>query len=363
MIKKGNSTGTKSKIFNRRNFVIAVVLLIAVFAVRTVINRNVITTQTSTTEKGDITESVSASGKVTAKKKAVLTFQSAGEIESINADEGDWVNKGQLIAKLSTTNLYQAYLSAEANLRAAQASLDSTYDTIQGHSTDETFAQRSTRTTAEATKDVAYRNFIQASQNLSNARIVAPFSGILTDISDGTVAGANVSIASSAFTIVDPSTVYFSADVNEVDVAKLVTGQKVFLTIDAYPDEEFEELISDISFSSIATTTGGTAYPVYISLPITDTEKFRLGMNGDADFVLNSKKDVLLTPATSVVEEGEKEYVWAVIDDKAKRVEVKTGSSTIDHIEIIEGLSEGQLVVSRPPKEIKEGMRIKSMAN
>jgi multidrug resistance efflux pump len=88
--------------------------------------------------------------------------------------------KIRVIAKLDTTALFAAYKQADASLRASQAALNYTYDTLQGKENTESFSEISTRTAAETTKDKAYWAFVAASKALEGAYIKAPFDGILT---------------------------------------------------------------------------------------------------------------------------------------------------------------------------------------
>jgi len=83
-------------------------------------------------------------------------------------------------------------------------------------------------------------------------------------------------------------------------------------------------------------------------------------MNGEAEFVVSEKADVLMVPLTSLIEEDEKEYVWIVENGRAKRVEIKTGASSLNNIEVTEGLEEDNVVILRPPSDITEGAKIKS---
>lgn len=311
-------------------------------------------------KKAELLESVSTSGEIKAEKFTELTFLSSENIKEILVPDGAEVKKGNLIAKLDTVSLYQSYLQAEADLRDKQAALDKVYDDVKGHEKDETLAQKETRTSAEVAKDKAYRAFVIAQKNLANANLRAPFDGIV-NYNEGASIGTYSSPLSSRFSLVDPKTVFFEAEVNEIDIIKITPDTKVKIELDAYPNQEFEQQIKSISFVSTMTSTGGTAYKVKTSLPDNVDHKFRLGMNGDASFIVSSKQNVIVVPLTAIVEENEKSYVWVVnSNNKAKKVEVATGASSTDDIEITSGLKSGNLVIGRPPSKIKEGDRVKS---
>ena len=309
---------------------------------------------------GEFIESVNISGEVVAENSATLSFQTAGEVTQVNFKEGDFVKKGDVIAKLDTTLLYYNYQSAQASLRSAQASLDNIYDQLQGREKDETFAQRATRTAAETAKDSAYWAFAAAGKNLEGAYIKAPFDGILTQAPANIVVGSLVSIPSSAvFQVVGPDTTYFRCGVNETEINKIENGLKAEIEIDAYPDEVFKGEVIGYNFASVATTTGGTAYVVRISLPDNDNLRFKPGMNGDANIIISQKSDVLTVPITAVVEEESDTYVWVVEEGKAKKKNVETGTLSINEAEILSGLESGETVIVRPPAKIEEGLRLR----
>ncbi len=344
----------KRPLITKRRTILLILILLGILGWRLIAARNAgLDTETAKVKRETLTQTVSASGEVAAHEYAELTFKTSGEIKYIHKKEGDFVQKGQVIAQLDSTSLYQSYLAAEANLRAAQAALDLTYDQVQGHENDESFAQRNTRTQAEAAKDVAYRNFVSASENLTNASITAPFTGIITNISDGVTTGTTAG-PTTVFTLINPESIYFNAHVNEIDVPLLTNDMRAIVELDAFPEVSIEETITNISYTNITTTTGGTAYEVQIKLPQSYADKFRVGMKGDVDFVVKTVKDILTVPVTAIVEEDGNTFVWKVEDGKTKRMEVAVGTSSVDSYEITNGVNEGEIVVVRPPRGITE---------
>lgn len=344
---------------NRKRLIILTAILLVGFLVRNnLIKNSTLTIETTKAEKQDIIETISASGKVDAEKKSVLAFAGAGEVVEVAVKEGDYIQKNQLLARLDPTNLYQTYLQTQASLRSAEATRARVYDQVQGREKDESFTQRETRTAAEVAYDNAYRNYVVAAENLHNARMIAPFPGVVTDISDNMTEGVTVLATTGSITVVDPATVYFSAEINEVDVSKIHEGQTVELELDAYPNQVFEQTIFDISFNSKTTTTGATAYPIKITLPLNINNRFRLGMKGNAEIVLDKKDNVLSIPITAITEESDKQFLWVVENNKAKRIEIQTGLSSLDMAEIVSGVEENTIVILRPTKQVKEGLTI-----
>jgi len=193
---------------------------------------------------------------------------------------------------------------------------------------------------------------------LKLATLITPIEGIVTKI-DTPVAGINITPATAVFTVADPNSVIFVVNVDETDIGGVSLGQKVKITLDAFPGQEFEGEVIKISFASITTTGGGTVFPVEISLPENTNLMFKVGMNGDAEIITQKKEGVLLIPASAVWQREDKNYVWKVVGGKAKKQEVKIGSEAEDSVEILGGLVEGEMVISEKVSQIKEGQEIK----
>jgi HlyD family secretion protein len=349
----------KKVLSNRRTIAVLLVILVLLIWQLVSYNRSFINVDTVNVSVGELVESVSAPGEITARDKAILALPLGVKVSMLPVTEGDFVQKGQIVARLDSSSLYQSYLQAEADLRKTQATLDKVYDEIKDNEKDESFAQREARTAAESAKDRAYRSLVIASENLQNATIRSPISGLVADISDGVSVGANLP-PNASILVVNPDTAVFEAAVNEINISQIYVDQKATTRLDAFPADVFTGTVLSTGIVARTTTTGATAYPVQISLPGTLGSKFRLGMNGDVELIIQTNENVLLVPATSVVEKENETYVWAIKNGVANKVNVQTGLSSINEIEIISGVNEGDSIIVRPPRDIKEGARIRS---
>ncbi len=309
---------------------------------------------------GKVVQSISAAGEVAAIKAANLLFQTTGEVKEVNFHQGDPVKKGDIIAKLDTVSLYSTYQQTSANLRAAEASLNYTLDTLKGKERTENYSEIASRTAAETAKDKAYWAYTAAAQSLSGAYIKAPFDGVLTKVPENIYPGSSISLTSGGiFQVVDPNTIYFNSEVSELDVNKLKIDSQVEIDIDSFPEKTFRGKVKNYNFTSVRTSTGGTAYEVRIDFDSTDALPLMIGMNGDANIILSEKENVLIVPITSVTEIDNKSYVWKVENGKAKRVEITTGISSVNDVEVISGISEEDKIIKRPPTQIADNLKIK----
>jgi len=293
-------------------------------------------------ERGTVYEELILSGQISADEYAKLYFPTSGQIAWVGVKEGQEVKKGSSLLKLDTTVLNTAFQQAKANLRASEATLDSIYDQLKNHEKDETFSQKDTRTAAEAAKDRAYEAYIAAEYNLRNATIKAPFSGVVTYLAH-TYPGVNVSFSEPQVEIVNPETVYYDVSADQTEVTEISVGQKVNIILDSYPDEVFEGEVIFISFTPKVGEVG-TVYKVKVGFKekIKDFTKFRIGMSGDAKFILSEKKDVLYVPPKFIKTDSKGKYL--IKGKKNNRVYVEVGVEGEDRVEVKGDIKEGDIV-------------------
>ncbi|MCX6705339.1 MAG: efflux RND transporter periplasmic adaptor subunit, partial [Candidatus Woesebacteria bacterium] len=251
--------------------------------------------QVTQVSRGELVESVSTSGSIKADQYSQLTFPSGGLISWVGVKIGQKVVKGQAIAQLDTISLNATYQQALNNYRNYQATADNVLDTLKGHDADESFTQRATRTTAEVNRDNAYSATLATQDNLRNAMIFAPFAGIVDTVSPSS-SGINVTPGAANYTVVNPDSVYFDAEVTETDIPRVAVGQTVSIKLDAYPADSYQGTVTNIGMVAFTSSTGGNAYHIRISLPENTNMKFKIGMGGDIEIIFNKIENVLKVP-------------------------------------------------------------------
>ncbi len=293
----------------------------------------------TTIQRGSIRQEIILTGQIKATEHAQLKFLSSGELSWIGVKEGDWVKKGQYLARLNSASLQSQYEQAVANLRKAQATVDNVLDQVKDHDDDESLAQKELRTTAEANRDSAYRALEIAKQNLRNQYLKAPFSGLITDVPSSS--GVNTSSIESQIEILNPQTMYFEIQADQTEIKDLELGQQVFITLDSYPEEEIEATVKHISYTP-STGESGTVYKVRVEFLKLDTEKYRVGMTGDASFVLATKENVLYIPPKYL--NADKKGKFVKLSPKNHQVYVEVGIDGETKVEISGEVNEGDLV-------------------
>lgn len=247
---------------------------------------------------------------------------------SMKATAINGVHSAKSSLETARKNQETAYWSNLSQKQAAQAQLDTAAANLQ---------------TAQAQLSSAQIALEQAQLALKEAQIKAPFDGtVLTTILEEE---EYLAPGLSLLTLADISELKVSGTVDETDLANLKQGQKVDITLDAYPDQTMTGELVEIA-PSAEKGQGVATFEITIRIIESSGVLLKPGLTANIDIITAGKKEVLLVPAEAVREKGGKEVV-TVIDEKGKtkEVEVVTGLTDYDNTEIISGLKEGDEVV------------------
>lgn len=307
--------------------------------------------ETTKVKKGDIRSTISASGKIEAENQVTLKFQTSGKLAWVGVKKGDRVKKWQAIASLDKRELEKTlkkelndYLEERWDFEGDRETYHVTTDDLEKYTL--TNAVRRILEKAQFDLNNTVIDLEIADLALKLATITSPIDGIVTEIGSP-IAGVNITPATAEFTIANPEVMVFKAKIDEADIGKIKEGQKAIVILDAYEDQEFEGTVAKIDFASTTTSGGGTAFSTEISLPANDNLLFKVGMNGDAEIIIEEKADVLHLPQGTIKEKDGRTYVEIIEGRKIKEIEVETGLSTDTQTEILSGLEKDQEVITR----------------
>ncbi len=338
--------------------------------------------RTSPVERGDIAETVLATGNLNAVTTVQVGSQVSGTLEKVFVDYNSPVKKGQVIAQIDTRLFEASVLQAKGNLENARAALERA--NVQVIDTERTYRRNrelvgdgfvaqadvdSAQTayeTALAQKRSAEGQVIQAQgqlsaaeTNLRYATIRSPVDGIV--ISRSVDAGQTVAASfqtPTLFTIAEDLTkMQIDTNVDEADIGKVRTDQETTFTVDAYPDRPFRGKVVQVRSAPIVTQNVVT-YNVVVRV---DNEDLLLkpGMTANVSIHVRDLPDVLKIPNAALrfrPSDGKKpeekkgagsQRVYILEKDgKTRPVPVKGGISDGKHTQLVEGeLKEGDLVV------------------
>lgn len=292
----------------------------------------------SEVKRGEVVEELILTGEMKAVNYAELSFETSGKLIYVGVKEGEEVKKGALLGKLDTTTLNAAYQTALNNLRAYNATVENVHDQVKDHSGDETYAQKDTRTAAEVAKDNAYEAVIAAERNLKGASIYAPFNGIVSFVANP-FAGEFVLYSQKQFEVIDPTTIYFDVSADQTEVVELKEGMKARITLDAYDEDVITGEIESIGYAPDSTEVG-VVYKVKVKLDDNmNAVDFRVGMTGDASFVMDKAEDVLYVPSGFI--KSDKDGKYLLIDHGADKVYIELGLEGEEMTQVKGDISEG----------------------
>jgi len=293
-------------------------------------------------KKQDIKSIVSSSGTLTGKNVVDLKFKSSGKLSYINVKVGDKVSAWQTIAGLDIEQLNIDLQQAQNTLRDKQALAEKAEDDVKDHSKDESFAQKTTRSTAQVARDNAYDSVKEAQKAFEDAIIVSPIAGLITQANP--IPGQDVSTSDVIVRVVDFSEILFDSDIDEADIGKISVGQKAEVSLDAYSDKIFKGTVSEIIPQTKTTSSGSTVIAVRIKLEAEITPIN--GLSGQATIILAEVKNALTIPLEAVREDN---VVFVQGNQKMEQKKVVTGIKSDTDVEIKEGLSETERVLLNPP--------------
>ena len=326
----------------KRIIIIFILVILGYVGYRWWQSRNQPEYETITIKRGDVTKELILSGEIIADEYVQLSFQTAGEIAWIGAYEGDFVEKGQDLARLDTTKLWRDLEVARSNLRHTEATLYEVYDGVKGHDSDETFEQAADRTYAEALRDNAFYLEQKAVKDLANATLKTPITGIVTYAASLQPKVA-VLPTQTQFEVTNPASIYFQVSADQSEVIALYTQQPVTIRLDSFPDQEITGTIKRIAYTPKVGETG-TVYEITVDFQnMSNNEfKYRVGMTGDATFVTDKKENILSVPLLYIKSDDQGQYIF--VNDPSKKVYVDTGIETDEDVEIINNIKEGDIV-------------------
>jgi HlyD family secretion protein len=434
-------------------------LVLAALTVGAVFHKGeaIITIQTEKVQRRNITEIVSANGKVQPVLQVKISPEVSGEIIELPVKEGQCVQKGDLIVKiradfyLAARNQSEAgykgalagKATAEANLRKAEAEYkrnadlyraklisDSTFDSVKA---DYDVAQAQL-TSSEHQVEMSRASLTNAEVELAKTTIVSPLTGTISQLQSQVgerVVGTATMAGTEIMTIADLNEMEARVDIGETDVTLIHPGQTVRLEVDAFKDQKFTGTVTEIADSAknnnlnlmSGSSSGGNqdATKFEVKIRIKEKEGFRPGMSVTADIETRSRTNVLSVPFASVTtrlpkekdaKNGKKngltdartntaasttngttaatnstlasngstdgtnsarsdkkkevkpvEVVFIMDNDRAKMLKVKPGIFDDSYYEIVDGVEEGQEIISGGfkaiSKELEDGKKVK----
>lgn len=330
-----------------------------------------VTFENTTVTRGNLSTSVTATGTVEPVTQVEVGTQVSGIVNKLYVDYNSVVHKGQVIAELDKTNL----LNDLASKRAAQASAKTEYEyqtknynrakTLHGKSlisdTDYETALYSFQK-AQNSYDIAHNDVAKSETNLGYATITSPIDGVVLSrsVEEGQTVASSFSTPTLFVIANDLTDMQVVANVDEADIGEVHNSLRVSFTVDAYPNDTFEGVVTQVR-QEATTTSNVVTYEVVISAPNPDL-KLKPGLTANITLFTQERDNVLcvsakalrftpdkllIDPADKVSDaQGAHHKLWTYDGSTFVAHPVEIGTTNGTTTEIISGVTEGMKVVS-----------------
>jgi membrane fusion protein, macrolide-specific efflux system len=342
-------------------------------------------------KRGDLAIEVIETGKVQPRERVEIKSKVAGQVEQVFVVEGQHVKRGQPLLRIDATDFRRDVARAQAEVERAVADIAQVQNGLEYAklNLDRRKKGLENRGTSQADVDLAENELhskevgIKTAQStltglkvalgaaedrLRYTQINSPIDGTIIEkgirVGEVVTPGVQATFEGKALlTVADLSTLIVRAELNQIDVAKVILEQKVSLTLDALPGKTYEAKITKIAPAS--TTPKGKdvdVFPVEATLTTADVA-IKPGMTADVRIHIETRAKVLSLPIEAVVKESGKSWISKVTTNdkglqKADKLEVKLGARNDREVEVLSGIAEGEKVLIKPASSAENEMKM-----
>jgi membrane fusion protein (multidrug efflux system) len=303
--------------------------------------------EVDTVTRGTATARLTSTASLEAESEATVVARVGGVVETVLAEEGQYVRANQPLAKLDDERLALEVRRAEVTLQKLKTAFERTKTMF-----DKQLVSRETYEQARSEYEAQTVATDLAKLELTYATIRAPIAGrvSLRHVKTGNMVRTN----DPTFEITNLDPLRAVLHVPERELVKLAVGQPATLQFDALPDRTFTGRVALIS--PVVDASTGT---FRVTVEVRDRSRtIKPGMFGRVHVQHDQRENALLVPKTALIEEDDIVSVFIVNDSIALQRAVKTGYSVRDRVEILEGLSDGDRVVLSGQTALRDSARV-----
>jgi membrane fusion protein (multidrug efflux system) len=295
-----------------------------------------------------VVETLFLVGTLAANEMVEIKAEMEGIIEEILFNEGQKVEKGQLLVRLDETKLSATLEEAEANFKLSQAN----YDRSRQLFLDKLISQQEFDQ-ASAIFEVNRAGLDRKRRELKDARVVAPFSGLTgaRNVSPGQVISRNTTLT----WLVDLDPMKVEMNVPERFLSQLQVGQSIEFDVTAFPGEKFRGEVYFIA-PQLELGTRTALVKTRIANP---GYRLKAGMVANLELQLKIREAAVVVPEVALISNGDTSFVFVVDRDQtAQERTVTVGQRLPRWAEIVSGLEGGELVVVEGHQKVGPGMKV-----
>lgn len=377
---------------NKKKIILLVVAALAVVAIGYQMlaggdSKQKVTFSTAKVERTTLSESITATGTIEPVTEVEVGTQVSGIIDKIYVDYNSVVTKGQLIAEMDRVTLQSELASQRASYDGAKAEYE--YQKKLYERNEKLHAKQLIADTdyeqslynyqkAKSAFDSSRAALAKAERNLSYATITSPIDGVVISraVEEGQTVASGFETPTLFTIAADLTQMQVVADVDEADIGGVEEGQRAVFTVDAYPNDQFEGVVTQVRLgeSSSSTTASSSStvvtYEVIISAP-NPSLKLKPRLTANVTLYTLDRPNVLAIPTRALrftpdpILVGEKAVindveaphkVWTRQGNTYTAHAVETGISGGNYTEVLSGINEGTEIITEASFAIMGGM-------
>lgn len=315
--------------------------------------------ETTPVVRMNLKSTVSATGTIKPVNSVEVSSKVTARIKDVLVKENDTVTAGQTVATLDATDYTEKRNQAQYKVANTKAKYErAQYLYSIGADTQEQLED------AKMNYDTAVSSLAESQSNMNEMTIVAPMSGVVVGEpqTPGTMAVQGTSNPTVIMRIADMSSKQILAKIDETDIGSVKVGQTATFTVDSFNGKTFTARVSKISqtdtsnswnintssSSSSSSSSSASVIYYYVTLDVDDPDNMLLpAMTARVEINTAEKNDALVVPLSTLKTDAKGSYVIVKNEDGTQENRyVSTGIYSDEYVEILDGLNEGEQVVS-----------------
>lgn len=339
------------------------------------IEEKIINVKVLKAERKSLRPYIETIGTLNPYEEVIVSAEIEGIIKEIKVEEGSTVYKGMLLATISDIDYDLDVKRSEAALKQAEATFANTKLEFQRKNslykeqliTQQQLDDVTTRLSlSEAEVEKAKASLSLAKQKLLKTKIFSPIDGFIKE--KKTSIGSYVRNGSNLFVVIKNNPLKLNFTISEKDIYKIKKGQDLIFKVDAFGEREFKGKVNTI-YPSLEEKTRSLQIE---ALTQNNDGLLKPGLFAKVTLYTGEAREMVLIPAISVIYEGEKVTAFVVQDGVAKVRNLKIGQlhkiktkingdevKIVEYVEVIEGIYEGEIVVTVGQHNLSENTKIK----
>ncbi len=302
-------------------------------------------------KNGTISSYLLMSSNLETEKMTDIYPRVEGLVEKIYAEEGDYVQKGQVLMKLEA----EEYSLAE---QKARVNYDLEKNLYERKKTmfEKNLISKEEFDTSKFSLDAKKIAWAEAKLNLDYTKITSPISGVVGERLKRT--GDRIKPTDKLFTVINTSEMIAVVHIPEREIGTINKGQKAYITSEHLGDEQFSGWVKRVS--PVVDPQSGT-FKVTIGIH-NKQNRLRPGMFVNAHIITATHSNTVLVPKTAVIYENENMYVYVVRDNIAHKINLKAGFQDYKKVEALSDIHAGDKVIVVGQAGLKDQTKVKIVA-